>query len=272
MGASAGAVSFAAVKLGTSPVGALGVVNASATALVGSCPHPLWVPFLLPWMDWALPYPLLWVLLVWGIALLPLVLTLGVWMLIVLLMPWSLPDLLLSLVGKVLLVWLDLLLILLRGFVLFPVPNPPLWWFVDNIDFYQRRALVCRFAGFSPSLPDLHCWVSDSWKPLVAHNIELFPCAKGFFIASFTSFLNRDSVLGKLWAWGDHSLSVKPWTTSFNPLTKPLNVHPVWVHLPNLPLHFWEHSCYKAISNSIGYFSKVDDAMSSMGHSTFACI
>lgn len=75
-------------------------------------------------------------------------------------------------------------------------------------------------------------------NPLVAHSIEHFPCAKGFFIPSFASSLDRDLVLGKLWAWGDHSLSIKPWTTSFNPLIEPLNVHLVWIRLPNLPLHF----------------------------------
>lgn len=56
---------------------------------------------------------------------------------------------------------------------------------VDNIGFYQHCALVCRFFGFWPLLLNLHRWVSDSWKPLVAHNIDLFRCAKGFFIASF---------------------------------------------------------------------------------------
>lgn len=77
---------------------------------------------------------------------------------------------------------------------------------VDNIRFYKRCALVCRFSGLWPSLLNLHSWVSKSWKPLVTHNIELFPCAKSFFIASFTSPVDRDLVLGKLWAWGVHSL------------------------------------------------------------------
>lgn len=122
---------------------------------------------------------------------------------------------------------------------------------VDNIGFYQRCALVCRFFGLWPSLPDLHRWVSDSWRSFVAHNVELFPCAKGFFIASFTSSIDSDLVLGKLWAWGVHPLSIKPWTTSFNPLIEPLNVRLVWVCLPNLPLHFWEISCYETIGNSL---------------------
>lgn len=143
---------------------------------------------------------------------------------------------------------------------------------MENINLYQHSALVCKFAGFWPSLPNLHHWVSDSWKPLVAYGIELFPCAKGFFIASFTSTLDRDLVLGKLWSLGDHSLSIKPRSSSFKPLTEFLSIRLVWVLLPNLSLHFWEPSCFEAISNSIGSFLKVDDATTSMGHSTFALL
>lgn len=141
---------------------------------------------------------------------------------------------------------------------------------VENINFYQHSALVYRFVGFWPSLPNLHHCVSNSWKPLVAYGIELFPCAKGFFIASFTSTLDCDLVMGKLWSWGDHSLSIKPWSPSFNPFTESLSIRPAWVRLPNLPLHLWEPSCFEAIGNSIGNFLKVDDATTSMGHSTFA--
>lgn len=45
---------------------------------------------------------------------------------------------------------------------------------VENVGFYQNCGLVCRFVGFWHSLPDLHHWVSDSWKPLVAGPIELY--------------------------------------------------------------------------------------------------
>lgn len=33
---------------------------------------------------------------------------------------------------------------------------------VENVDFYQHRALVCKFTRLWTSLLDLHCWVSDS--------------------------------------------------------------------------------------------------------------
>jgi len=44
-----------------------------------------------------------------------------------------------------------------------------------------------EFNGLWPSLPNLHSWVKDLWKPLVEGKIVLYPCARGFFIASFDS-------------------------------------------------------------------------------------
>lgn len=66
---------------------------------------------------------------------------------------------------------------------------------------------------------DLHKWVLDSWSTLVASKIELFPCAKGFFITIFVSIEDCYLVLGRLWTWVEHSLLLKPWTSSFNPLS-----------------------------------------------------
>lgn len=66
---------------------------------------------------------------------------------------------------------------------------------------------MCRFFNFWPSLIDLHNWVLDSWRPLVASEIEFFLCAKGFFIASFSSYEARKLVLVKLRVWGEQSLN-----------------------------------------------------------------
>lgn len=125
-------------------------------------------------------------------------------------------DLLLLLVGRALLVWPNLLLLFLSRETssLSCAKTSPLVVcgqdVVDNIGFYHCCGLVCKFIGLWPSLPDLYCWVSDSWKPFVAGNIEFYPCARGFFIASFDSLDDRDLVLGMLWAWGVNSLLIKP--------------------------------------------------------------
>lgn len=118
---------------------------------------------------------------------------------------------------------------------------------------------ICSLVGF-----DVLETVSD--------NVELFPYAKGFFNVVFTSEDEQDLILSKLWLWGNHSLSTKPWTISFNPLTEPLNVHPAWNCLPNLPLHFWENSLFEAIGNSIGHSLMVDEAKTEVSQSSLAHI
>lgn len=143
---------------------------------------------------------------------------------------------------------------------------------IEKEEFYLHRGLACKFSSLWPSLPDLHNWILATWKPIVAASIELDPYAKGFFIASFSSFEDKNQVLNQNWAWGEHFLSVKPWSPSFNPLSKPLHVRPVWFKLPHLPLQFWKDSYFEAIGNSMGCFLRVDDSTLNIGHTTFSHI
>jgi hypothetical protein len=50
---------------------------------------------------------------------------------------------------------------------------------------YNKHALVCRFNGFWPNLPNLLSWISSDWYPLLDGEIITCPCAKGFFCGSF---------------------------------------------------------------------------------------
>jgi hypothetical protein len=47
---------------------------------------------------------------------------------------------------------------------------------------------------------------------------------------------------------------MKPWTPSFDPMTDTLTSAPVWVRLPNLPLHFWGLPSLQAIGKALGRF------------------
>jgi hypothetical protein len=56
------------------------------------------------------------------------------------------------------------------------------------------------------------------------------------------------------WFWGSSGLCLKPWSLSLDPSKDSLSSAPVWVKLPNLPLHFWSLSSFRAIDNSLGRF------------------
>ncbi|KAK6161475.1 hypothetical protein DH2020_004856 [Rehmannia glutinosa] len=52
--------------------------------------------------------------------------------------------------------------------------------------------------------------------------------------------------MGTLWSLGDYPMRVFKWTPSFNPrLEAPLA--PVWIRLPGLPIHFFDHNALFAI-------------------------
>jgi hypothetical protein len=44
---------------------------------------------------------------------------------------------------------------------------------------------------------------------------------------------------------------MKPWTPSFDPLKDTLSSTPLWVRLPNFPLHFWVQTLSLSINKAL---------------------
>lgn len=84
---------------------------------------------------------------------------------------------------------------------------------IHNSSVFESHGLICRFWGFWPSLPQLHTWISQSWEPILKGSINIFPSAKGFFIAKFEYAEDRSkSLCTNPFSWEDKFvLMVKPW-------------------------------------------------------------
>jgi hypothetical protein len=125
----------------------------------------------------------------------------------------------------------------------------------EEEEYYRSMSLVCRFNGFWPKLVDLNNWISATWIPIMQQQAFIHPCAKGFFIVEFDIQEDRDLIFNSgPWFWGNSGLFMKPWSPSFNPATDILSSTPVWVRLPNLPLHFWGFPSLEAIGSTLGKF------------------
>jgi hypothetical protein len=132
---------------------------------------------------------------------------------------------------------------------------------------YQAKALICRFNGLWPSAPALKEWVNKTWS----EGHELFFCSKGFFIVNFSTEAECQRVLEQgPWFWGRSGLSMQRWFPEFNPLTMTAMTTPVWVRLPNLPLHFYSASFLPTLGNALGRFIKIDTDRITKGFVTFA--
>jgi hypothetical protein len=53
---------------------------------------------------------------------------------------------------------------------------------------------------------------------------------------------------------GTQGLYLNKWTPDFNPLVDTPKEVPVWVRLPNLPLHCWDFESLQRIGNGVGKF------------------
>lgn len=65
---------------------------------------------------------------------------------------------------------------------------------------------------------------------------------------------------------------MQKWFPTFNPLTLKAMNTPIWVRLPNLPLHFYTPDFLSLISNTLGRFIKTDTDRISKGFFTYARI
>jgi hypothetical protein len=134
---------------------------------------------------------------------------------------------------------------------------------------YQRKSLICHFNGLWPSTFALREWVNKTWSS----DHELFLCSKGFFIVNFSTEEDCQRMLEQgPWFWGRSGLSMQKWFPDFNPLTMIAMTTPVWVRLPNLPLHFYTPYFLPTLGNALGRFIKLDTDQISKGFITFACI
>ena len=74
------------------------------------------------------------------------------------------------------------------------------------------------------------------------------------------------------WFWGYVRIFITPWFPKFDPLTMVVTKVPIWVRLPNLPIHFWSQWIFKGIGNALGCYLSSDGIRSTQGRFTFSCI
>ena len=60
------------------------------------------------------------------------------------------------------------------------------------------------------------------------------------------------------WVWDHNPVVLKPWSPMFDTNREHMDIIPLWVQLPSLPLHYWTPDNLKNIGNPLGSFLEVD--------------
>lgn len=89
--------------------------------------------------------------------------------------------------------------------------------------------------------------------------MNLVDLGHDYFLARFWIKEDLDTVLkGGPWFIGQHFLAIKPWELEFTASEADLSQVAVWVHLPGLPIEFYELEVLKNIGSAIGPVLRID--------------
>jgi hypothetical protein len=117
------------------------------------------------------------------------------------------------------------------------------------------RALVGQFTGLWPSPKTIEKWVGKNWAPLIKNNVTSYFLGRGYFMFEFTSKEDKELIFRNgPYFMGPQGLYLNKWTLDFDPAVDVPSAVPVWVRLPNLPVHCWNWDSLKHIGNALGKF------------------
>jgi hypothetical protein len=124
----------------------------------------------------------------------------------------------------------------------------------------SERGLVGQFMGLWPSTRTTDNWIQRNWRPLIKNSVTCYAVGRGYFIFEFISQEDRDLIFRNgPYFMGAQGLYLNRWTPNFDPASEVPKDVPVWVRLPNLPIHCWNSSSLQAIGNGLGhYIDKAD--------------
>jgi len=124
-----------------------------------------------------------------------------------------------------------------------------------------ERGLVGQFMGLWPSPKTTDGWIQRNWRPLLKNSVICYPVGRGFYIFEFTTKEDRDLIFRNgPYFMGAQGLYLNKWTPDFDPESDVAKEVPVWVRLPNLPVHCWNNQTFEKIGNVLGkYIDKAEN-------------
>nr|POE78910.1 hypothetical protein CFP56_31966 [Quercus suber] len=119
----------------------------------------------------------------------------------------------------------------------------------SNMRAHWVNALIIKVVGKTVGYHFLSSRVMSLWKP--SGRMDCVDMEKGFFLIRFSLKEDYERVLndGPLFV-GGHYLSIRNWEPNFKPSTTSVTFVAVWIHLPELPIEYYERSKQTEESNS----------------------
>lgn len=140
---------------------------------------------------------------------------------------------------------------------------------IDKGILSMEQSLVGKFLGPHTNIELVCNLIRNQWH-LKGH-VQVEALAKGFFSFSFTCDEDLLKVLvGGAWVIGKSTLVLKKWEAGFSSSSYSFDLASVWVHLPRLPLEFWDEKVFKGIVSTFGCLLSIDNLTASRHRLVYA--
>ena len=121
----------------------------------------------------------------------------------------------------------------------------------EDVEYYSRHSLYCKFLGLRVSLQFLENWARRVWDP--EGEMEITFLANNFFMVTFNCMADHNRVFkGGPYFYNQVGLFVKPWHAGFNPSEELPNQVPVWVRLPRFPIECCREDVFHMLASMLG--------------------
>ncbi|KAK1318898.1 hypothetical protein QJS10_CPB04g01154 [Acorus calamus] len=134
-----------------------------------------------------------------------------------------------------------------------------------------NQALVGYIIGKLPVYTPFLQFLKRLWNP--KGEIQLLLHGNGFFTVKFDLEEDVNSVLeGGPWTMDHRPFILRKWSPDVRMEQERLSSIPIWIRLPNLPLHLWEADCLSRIGSILGVPLYADSATMRCSRASYARI
>jgi len=128
----------------------------------------------------------------------------------------------------------------------------------NNILQMTKLTLVGKVIGRFFARRTVISWVERFWKAEIGYSPVVDLLTRGWFAVTFAKEEDLSKILNKSWSLDHSPVLLKKWHPMFDASIERVDIIPIWVRMPALPLQYWNEFHLRGIGNMLGTVMDVD--------------
>jgi len=127
-----------------------------------------------------------------------------------------------------------------------------------NILEMSKLTIVGKVIGRFFARRTMVSWVDRFWKDEIGYSPVVDLLTRGWFAVTFAKEEDLSKILNRSWSLDHSPVLLKKWHPLFDASIERVDIIPIWVRMPALPLQYWSEFHLRGIGNMLGTCLEVD--------------